>query len=48
MLRDYLSAAPVIRQAADYGRVGVSQKIARRMVRRAAVFVAAVEEARHR
>jgi len=43
--RDYLSAALVVRQAADYGRAGVSQKIAQRMVRRAALFVTAVSEA---
>ncbi len=43
--RDYLSAGIVVRQAADYGRAGVSQKIAQRMVRRAAMFVVAVEEA---
>jgi uncharacterized protein (UPF0332 family) len=42
--RDYLSSGIVVRQAADYGRAGVSQKIARRIVRRAALFVAAVEE----
>jgi len=44
-LRDYLASALVVRQAADYGRAGVSQRIAQRMVRRAAQFVQAVEEA---
>ena len=44
MFRDYLSAALVVRQAADYGRAGVSQKIAQRHVRRAALFVTAVRE----
>lgn len=43
-LRDYLSSALVVRQAAGYGRAGVSRKIAQRLVRRAATFVAAVEE----
>ena len=42
MFRDYLSAALVVRQAADYGRAGVSHKIAQRHVRRAALFVTAV------
>ena len=46
--RDYLASGFVVRQAADYGRAGVSQKIAQRMVRRAALFVAAVEEGRQR
>jgi uncharacterized protein (UPF0332 family) len=44
IFRDYLASALVVRQAADYGRTGVSQKIAQRMVRRASQFVAAVEE----
>jgi uncharacterized protein (UPF0332 family) len=44
IFRDYLAAALVVRQAADYGRAGVSQKIAQRMVRRAGQFVTAVEE----
>jgi len=44
MFRDYLSAALVVRQAADYGRAGVSHKIAQRQVRRAALFVTAVQE----
>ena len=44
-LRDYLASALVVRQTADYGHAGVSQRIAQRMVRRAAQFVQAVEEA---
>lgn len=43
--RDYLSAALVVRQAADYGRAGVSQKFAQRPVHRATRFVTAVTEA---
>ena len=42
--RDYLAAALVVRQAADYGRAGVSHRIAQRQVRRAALFVTAVQE----
>jgi len=34
----------VVRQAADYGRAGVSHRIAQRQVRRAALFVTAVQE----
>jgi len=45
--RDYLASGLVVRQV-DYGRAGVSQKIAQHMVRRAAPFVAAVEERRQR
>ncbi len=41
--RDYLSSALAVRQAADYGRSGVSLKIAQRQVRRAGMFVATVE-----
>ena len=44
MFRDYSLAPLVVRQAADYGRAGVSQKIAQRHVRRAALFVTAVRE----
>jgi uncharacterized protein (UPF0332 family) len=47
VLRDYLSSGLEVRQVADYGRSGVSQKIAQRLVRRARTFVAAVEEAIH-
>jgi len=46
-LRDYLSSGLGVRQVADYGRSGVSQKIAQRQVRRASTFVAAVEEVIH-
>jgi hypothetical protein len=42
--RDYLSSGLAVRQAADYGRAGVSLKIARRLVRRASDFIAGVEE----
>ena len=44
VFRDYLAAGFGIRRAADYGRSGVSKKIALRLVRRAASFVAAVRE----
>ena len=43
-LRGYLSSGLGVRQVADYGRSGVSQKVAQRQVRRASTFVAAVEE----
>ena len=43
-LRDYLSSGLAVRQAADYGRAGVSLKVAQRMVRRAGEFLRAVEE----
>lgn len=43
-LRDHLSIGLGVRQAADYGRVGVSQKVAHRMVRRAIAFVSIVQE----
>ncbi len=42
--RDYLSVGLGVRHVADYGRAGVSGKIAQRTVRRAAVFLRAVEE----
>lgn len=42
--RDYLSVGLGVRHAADYGRAGVSSKIAQRMVRRATAFLGAVEE----
>ncbi len=46
--RDYLSSALRVRHAADYSQAGgVSSKIAQRLVRRAASFVSAVEEAVH-
>jgi hypothetical protein len=44
VLRDYLTSALAVRQAADYGETGVSAKIARRQVRRAAQFVNAAKE----
>jgi hypothetical protein len=47
VLRDYLSSGLEVGQVADYGRSGVSQKIAQRLVHRAQTFVAAVEEAIH-
>lgn len=43
-LRDHLSVGLGVRQAADYGRAGVSRKVAHRMVRRAAAFVSTVQE----
>jgi uncharacterized protein (UPF0332 family) len=45
LFRDYLSSGLAVRQAADYGRTGVSKKVAQRLARRAAMFVSAVEEA---
>ena len=44
VLRDYLTSALAVRQAADYGETGVSDKIASRQVRRAAQFVNAAKE----
>ena len=44
VLRDYLTSALAVRQAADYGETGVSAKIAQRQARRAANFVQTVEE----
>ncbi len=44
VLRDHLTSALTVRQAADYGEAGVSTKIAQRQVRRAAAFVKTVEE----
>ena len=46
--RDYLSSGLAVRQAADYGRTGVSIKVAQRLTRRAVTFVSAVEEATRR
>ena len=43
-LRGYLSTGLLIRQEADYGTSGISQKVAQRTLRRAGRFVAAVEE----
>ena len=48
LFRDYLSSGLALRQAADYGRSGVSRKVAQRLGRRAATFLSAVEEATHR
>ena len=44
VLRDYLTSALAVRQAADYGETGDSAKIAQRQARRAANFVQTVEE----
>lgn len=44
VFRNYLTSALTVRQAADYGEVGISAKIAQRQVRRATAFVKAVEE----
>ena len=44
VLRDYLTSALTVRQAADYGEGGVSTKIAQRQVRRAAAFVKTAKE----
>jgi hypothetical protein len=43
-LRDHLLIGLGVRQAADYGRAGVSRNVAYRMVRRAAAFVSTVQE----
>jgi uncharacterized protein (UPF0332 family) len=45
--RDYLSSGLMVRQTADYGPEEVSRKMAQRLVRRAASFVAAVAEKVH-
>lgn len=42
--RDHLASGLKVRQAADYGHAGVSQKITQRLLQRAVAFVAAVEE----
>jgi uncharacterized protein (UPF0332 family) len=44
VLRDYLTSALAVRQAADYGESGISTKIARRQVRRAREFVNVTQE----
>ncbi len=44
VFREYLSHGLGVRRVADYGLEGVSRKIAQRLVRRAASFVAAIEE----
>jgi uncharacterized protein (UPF0332 family) len=46
--RNYLSSGLEVRQMADYEPSGVSRKVAQRLVRRAATFVTAVEEAMQR
>jgi len=43
--RNYLAFSLEIRQEADYGHAGVSQKAAQRLLQRALAFVSAVEEA---
>src|SRR2546428_5570933 len=43
-LREHLSIGLRMRQVADYGSTGVSKNIAQRLLRRALVFVSAVEE----
>jgi uncharacterized protein (UPF0332 family) len=43
MFRDYLSVGLRARQTADYGKVGISHRIAHRMVRRATTFVSTVQ-----
>jgi uncharacterized protein (UPF0332 family) len=45
--REYLSFGLMVRQTADYGMEGIGRKTAQRLVRRAASFVAAVEEKMH-
>jgi uncharacterized protein (UPF0332 family) len=44
VFRNYLATGLEIRQEADYGDAGVSQKMAQRMLQRATAFVSAVEE----
>ena len=46
--RDHLSVGLGVRQAADYGRAGISGRVAQRMVRRAGVFVSTVQEGTRR
>jgi uncharacterized protein (UPF0332 family) len=43
-LRNALAAGLEVRQEADYGHAGVSQKLAQRLLQRAVAFVSAVEE----
>ena len=45
VFRDYLSSGLEVRQVADYGRSGVSARVAQRLVRRAGSFVSRVWEA---
>jgi uncharacterized protein (UPF0332 family) len=44
VFRNALASGLEARQEADYGHAGVSQKMAQRLLQRAAAFVAAVEE----
>lgn len=44
VFRDYLSSGQRVRQIADYGASGVSRKLSERLCRRAARFVAAVQQ----
>jgi uncharacterized protein (UPF0332 family) len=44
VLRNHLTSALAVRQAADYGETGVSAKIAQRQARRASTFVQTVAE----
>ena len=48
VFRDHLSVGLGVRQAADYGRAGVSRRVAQRMVRRATAFVSTVQEGARR
>jgi uncharacterized protein (UPF0332 family) len=45
IFRNHLAFGLEVRQEADYGRAGVSQKAAQRLLQRALAFVSAVEEA---
>jgi len=45
IFRNHLTLGLEIRQEADYGYAGVSQKAAQRLLQRALAFVSAVEEA---
>jgi len=42
--RNYLTSALEVRQEADYGHAGVSQKTAQRLLQRAMAFVSVIEE----
>ena len=44
VFRNALASGLEVRQEADYGYAGVSQKMAQRLLQRATAFVAAVEE----
>lgn len=45
IFRNHLAFGLEVRQEADYGHAGVSQKAAQRLLQRALAFVSAVEEA---